>query len=156
MTARLVNHSKGGKNFTVLNSMLVNKKSIEVGQLFSLGTASNIPEKAFTIPTRRSKIVSRATGRYAATRFETSFEADLYTKPTDKHQHLLHSSCHPLHTKRAIPFSLALRLRRICSSDESFTLRANKLIKYLNDRGYNLSFYRAVVGVRGHVLPSVY
>ena len=45
-------------------------------------------------------------------------ETDLYTKPTDKHQYLLQSSCHPLHTKRAIPFSLALRLRRICSSDE--------------------------------------
>ena len=38
--------------------------------------------------------------------------------------------------------SLALRLRRICSSDESFTLRANELIKYLNDRGYNLSFLK--------------
>ena len=61
---------------------------------------------------------------------------------TDKHQYLLQSSCHPLHTKRAIPFSLALRLRRICSSDESFTLRANELIKYLNDRGYNLSFLK--------------
>ena len=46
---------------------------------------------------------------------------DLYTKPTDKHQYLLHSSCHPTHTKRAIPFSLALRLRRICSTDETFT-----------------------------------
>ena len=69
-------------------------------------------------------------------------ETDLYTKPTDKHQYLLQSSCHPLHTKRAIPFSLALRLRRICSSDESFTLRANELIQYLNDCGYNLSFLR--------------
>ena len=69
-------------------------------------------------------------------------ETDLYTKPTDKHQYLLQSSCHPLHTKRAIPFSLALRLRRICSSDDSFTLRANELIKYLNDRGYNLSFLK--------------
>ena len=70
-------------------------------------------------------------------------ETDLCTKPTDKHQYLLQSSWHPLHTKRAIPFSLALRLRRICSSDvESFTLRANELIKYLNDRGYNLSFLK--------------
>ena len=69
-------------------------------------------------------------------------ETDLYTKPTDKHQYLLQSSCHPLYTKRAISFSLALRLRRICSSDESFTLHANELIQYLNDRGYNLSFLR--------------
>ena len=65
---------------------------------------------------------------------------DLYTKPTDKHQYLLHSSCHPKHTKRAIPFSLALRLRRICSSNETFTLRTNELKSYLNKRGYNLSF----------------
>ena len=49
---------------------------------------------------------------------------DLYTKPTDKHQHLLYSSCHPSHTKKAIPFSLALRLRRICSTDETFNTRA--------------------------------
>jgi len=55
-------------------------------------------------------------------------ETDLHTKPTDKQQDLLQSSCHPLHSKRAIPFSLALRLRRICPSHESFTLRANELI----------------------------
>ena len=41
---------------------------------------------------------------------------DLHTKPTDKHQYHLKKSCHPTHTKRAIPFSVALRLRRICSS----------------------------------------
>ena len=69
-------------------------------------------------------------------------ETDLYTEPTDKHQYLPQSSYHPLHTKRAIPFRLALRLRRICSSDKSFTLRANELIQYLYDRGYNLSFLR--------------
>ena len=51
---------------------------------------------------------------------------DLYTKATDKHQYLLHSSCHPQHTKRAIPFSLALRLRRICSTDETFKQRSNE------------------------------
>ena len=51
-----------------------------------------------------------------------NINTDLYTKPTDKHQHLFssYSSCHPLHTqKKAIPFSLALRLRRICSTDET-------------------------------------
>ena len=29
-----------------------------------------------------------------------NISTDLYTKPTDKHQHLLYSSCHPLHTKK--------------------------------------------------------
>ena len=33
---------------------------------------------------------------------------DLYTKPTDKHQNLWHSLCHPKHNKRETPFSLAL------------------------------------------------
>ena len=37
-------------------------------------------------------------------------ETDLYVKPTDKHQYLLKSSCHPSHTKQSIPFSMALRL----------------------------------------------
>ena len=65
---------------------------------------------------------------------------DLYTKPTDKHQHLLFSSCHPLHTKKAIPFSLALRLRRICSTYETFKTRAAELTTYLLKRGYNRNF----------------
>ena len=69
-----------------------------------------------------------------------TIERDLYTKPTDKHQYLLHSSCQPHHTKRATPFSLFLRLRRICSSNKTFTLRTNELKTYLNNRGYNLSF----------------
>ena len=65
---------------------------------------------------------------------------DLYTKPTDKHQHLLYSSCHPLHTKKAIPFSLALRLRRICSTDETFNTRTAQLTTYLLKRGYKRNF----------------
>ena len=36
-------------------------------------------------------------------------ETDLYCKPTDKHQYLLHSSSHSYHTKKSIPYSLALR-----------------------------------------------
>ena len=69
-----------------------------------------------------------------------SISTDLYTKPTDKHQHLLYSSCHPLHTKKAIPFSLALHLRRICSTDATFNTRAAQLTTYLLKRGYSRNF----------------
>ena len=69
-------------------------------------------------------------------------ETDLYSKPTDKHQHLLFSSCHPSHTKKAIPYSLALRLRRICSTDQSFKTRTSELISYLLKRGYSLNFLK--------------
>ena len=46
--------------------------------------------------------------------------ADLYTKPTDTQQYLNWTSCHQRHTKTAIPYSLALRLRGICSNDQFF------------------------------------
>ena len=60
-----------------------------------------------------------------------TIQTDLYTKQTDKHQHLLSSSCHPQHTKTSIPFSLALRIRRICSTNPTFQLRINELKAYL-------------------------
>ena len=40
-------------------------------------------------------------------------EIVLYTKPTAEHQYLFRSSCHPLHTKRAFLFCLALRIQRL-------------------------------------------
>ena len=57
---------------------------------------------------------------------------DLSTKASNKHHYLLllDSSCRPQHTKRdqksysIQPASLALRLRRICSSDETFKQRS--------------------------------
>ena len=49
-------------------------------------------------------------------------EIVLYTEPTAEHQYLLRSSCHPIHTKRAFPLSFALRIRRICSSNETYSL----------------------------------
>ena len=40
--------------------------------------------------------------------FENSrLTTDLYSKPTDKHQYLHYSSCHPKHTKTSLPYSLA-------------------------------------------------
>ena len=69
-----------------------------------------------------------------------TIQTDLYTKPTDKHQHLLSSSCHPQHTKTSIPFSLALRIRRICSTNATFQFRINELKTYLLARGYRNTF----------------
>ena len=65
------------------------------------------------------------------------FESDLYVKPTDKHQY-----CHPSHTKQSFPFSMALRLRRICSTDEFFNTLSDALTSHLIKRGYKYRFIK--------------
>ena len=61
---------------------------------------------------------------------------DLFTKPTDTHQLLHRTSCHPGHTKKGIPYSQALRIRRICSEDRFFDRRVGELKGWLVNRGY--------------------
>ena len=60
----------------------------------------------------------------------------LYTKPTDTHQYLRPTSCHPKHCCKNIPYSLALRPRRICSDSNMFELRAKEMTNQLHNRGY--------------------
>ena len=67
---------------------------------------------------------------------------DLYTKNTDTHQYLSAGSCHPHHCKAAIPYSQALRIRRICSFDTDFRKHTDQLCLHLTNRGYNHSFVR--------------
>ena len=62
-------------------------------------------------------------------------ETDLYTKPTDKHQYLFHTSCPPKRCKKSIPYAQALRLRRICSTAAAFEQRAADLTKFLGLSG---------------------
>ena len=45
---------------------------------------------------------------------------DVYHKPTDAHQYLNFRSCHPPHVKKGIPYGQALRLKRICDSEDKF------------------------------------
>ena len=66
----------------------------------------------------------------------TKLMTDLYSKPTDTHQLLHRTSCHPNHTKKGIPYSQALRMRRICSEDRFFENRVADLKTWLLDRGY--------------------
>ena len=61
---------------------------------------------------------------------------DLFTKPTDTHQLLHRTSCQPGHTKKGIPYSQALRIRRICSEDRFFKERVGEVKGCLLNRGY--------------------
>ena len=63
---------------------------------------------------------------------------DLYTKPTDTHQYLLPSSCHPKHCSKDIPYSLTLRLKRICTDMETFALRSMELTDQFRNRDYQM------------------
>ena len=66
--------------------------------------------------------------------------------------YLLHSSSHPYHAKKSIPYSLALRLRRICSKDDFFDTRSTELERYLAKRGYKNNFVKSQIS-RGKSIP---
>ena len=68
---------------------------------------------------------------------DSSLTTDLYSKPTDTHQYLHSSSCHPRHCKTGIAYSQALRLRRICSNDSDFHRHTRVLANNLVARGYS-------------------
>ena len=69
-------------------------------------------------------------------------ETDLYVKPTDSHQYLQSSLCHPFHCKKGIPYSQALRLNSICWEANSFDERCHDLERFLLDRGYSSKLMR--------------
>ena len=70
---------------------------------------------------------------------------DLYCKSTDKHQHLYHTSCHPKHTTTSLPYCLALRLCRICLSENLFQQRTNEMLHHLIQRGYKKRCIHGVI-----------
>ena len=70
---------------------------------------------------------------------------DLYRKETDRVQYLLPSSCHPSHVFNHIPYSLALRLVRICSNRDSLLQRMDELKEMLISRAYNKNIITAAI-----------
>ena len=70
---------------------------------------------------------------------------DLYRKETDKVQYLLPSSCHPAHIFKNVPYSLALRLVRICNKKSDLDRRLEELKEMLKSRGYNTNIIIAAI-----------
>ena len=73
---------------------------------------------------------------------EGVIETDLYVKPTDSHQYLQSSLCHPFHYKKGIPYSQASRLNRIYSETNSSDKRCNDSERFLLERGYSSKLAR--------------
>ena len=61
---------------------------------------------------------------------------DVYQKPTDTHPYLHWTSAHPPHLKHSIPYSQALRLRRICSSTVTLKQRIMEYSQFFVACGY--------------------
>jgi hypothetical protein len=70
---------------------------------------------------------------------------NVYTKPTDKKQYLFFSSSHPKHTTKAIPYSQALRYRRIIDDDHLLYAELTNLNKAFLIRGYPLELLNHTV-----------
>ena len=78
---------------------------------------------------------------------------DLYVKPTDTHQYLNSSSCHPYHCKKSIPYSQGLHLNRICSNNAFFDQRCNELEDWLHEQGYRERVVRQEI-LKARKIPS--
>ena len=61
---------------------------------------------------------------------------DVFQKPTDTHPYLNSNSEHLRHLKRNIPYSQAIRLKRICSDEKTLSQRLNDYSNYYVDSGY--------------------
>ena len=70
---------------------------------------------------------------------------DLYRKPTDRNQYLLPSSCHPPHCVKNIPYSLAMRIVRICTDSEQRDQRLCELRDLLLERNYSVGIINSAI-----------
>ena len=69
-------------------------------------------------------------------------ETTVYSKPTNSHLYLHSSSCHSKSSIKGIPKGVALRLRRLCSTDNEFDAKAVEYEEHLKNRGYNKRMVR--------------
>ena len=77
---------------------------------------------------------------------------DLYKKPTDQNQYLLTNSVHPPDCIKNIPYSLELRITRICTEQEDREHRYKELKDFLIERKYKPSLIDASIR-RARAIP---
>ena len=65
-----------------------------------------------------------------------SISTDLYTKPTDIHNYLYYRSAHPKHCRAGLPFSQFLRIKRICSDNNTFVDRCRDMSRHFIRANY--------------------
>ena len=56
---------------------------------------------------------------------------DVFAKPTNSFTYVLSSTCSPKRNINNVPKGIALRLRRICNTDEKFDIRSYEYQNYL-------------------------
>ena len=74
-------------------------------------------------------------------RTNNQLKTDVHKKPTDCHPYLEYTSVHPSHFKGSIPYSQALRLRRICK-DKDTLKEIKQYTSYFVACGYKRSFVK--------------
>ena len=79
-------------------------------------------------------------------------ETDLYRKDTDRNMYLLPSSCHPPSCTKNIPFSLCLRIVRMCSKPEYREKQFLNLKKLMESRDYSERTINASIA-RARAMP---
>ena len=67
---------------------------------------------------------------------------DVFAKPTNSFTYVLPNTCYPSRNISNIPRGIALRIRRICDTDEKFCARSTEYSNYLIARNYNPSLVR--------------
>ena len=69
---------------------------------------------------------------------------DVYSKPTDTRQYLGSGSCHPRRVKQAAPYREALRVRRICDSEEVCDERLKELSGDFIKKSFKRKFVESI------------
>jgi hypothetical protein len=70
------------------------------------------------------------------------FNTSMFHKPTDSPQYLHFTSAHPAHTKRSVPYSLALRSVRAHTCKDEAAKDLERLEKHFISRGYPRSLVK--------------